>query len=53
MKVLFSKSIALTRDNNLWIGAWWTGFVVAFLVSLIIAVPIAAFPPVLPGKLRE
>lgn len=33
----------------MWIGAWWIGFVITVFICIIIAVPVLAFPPLLPG----
>lgn len=41
-------SLDLTSRSNSWVGAWWLGFVISTLISLIIAIPLLAFPPVLP-----
>ncbi|XP_044583037.1 solute carrier organic anion transporter family member 4A1 isoform X1 [Cotesia glomerata] len=45
-----SKTIGMTPDSNVWIGAWWIGFVAATVVCIVVAIPIIAFPPSLPGS---
>ncbi|XP_025268118.1 solute carrier organic anion transporter family member 4A1 isoform X1 [Camponotus floridanus] len=45
-----STIIGLTPDNNVWIGAWWIGFLVAAVICFIIAIPVLAFPAALPGS---
>ncbi|XP_008554726.1 solute carrier organic anion transporter family member 4A1 isoform X1 [Microplitis demolitor] len=42
-------TIGMTPDSNVWIGAWWIGFVAATIVCIIVAIPIIAFPASLPG----
>ncbi|XP_049773044.1 solute carrier organic anion transporter family member 4A1 isoform X2 [Schistocerca cancellata] len=42
--------MGLTQDSNVWVGAWWIGFVLAAFVCLALAVPLLAFPPALPGS---
>ncbi|CAB3384981.1 Hypothetical predicted protein [Cloeon dipterum] len=41
--------LGLTPDSNLWIGAWWIGFVTSAAVCALLAVPLLAFPAMLPG----
>ncbi|XP_070159925.1 solute carrier organic anion transporter family member 4A1 isoform X3 [Polyergus mexicanus] len=45
-----STTIGLTPDSNVWIGAWWIGFLAAAIICFIIAVPVLAFPAALPGS---
>ncbi|XP_032677729.1 solute carrier organic anion transporter family member 4A1 isoform X1 [Odontomachus brunneus] len=45
-----SSTIGLTPDSNVWIGAWWIGFLAAAVICFIIAVPVLAFPAALPGS---
>ncbi|XP_078038216.1 organic anion transporting polypeptide 26F isoform X6 [Augochlora pura] len=42
--------ISLTPENNVWVGAWWIGFLGTAVLSFIIAIPILAFPAALPGS---
>ncbi|RWS04752.1 solute carrier organic anion transporter family member 4A1-like protein [Dinothrombium tinctorium] len=44
------KDIGLTASSNVWVGAWWIGFLLGALLCLIVAVPIAALPKILPGS---
>ncbi|GAB6018872.1 hypothetical protein CHUAL_000530 [Chamberlinius hualienensis] len=39
----------LTPSSSLWVGAWWIGFIISGICSLLIAVPLLGFPPQLPG----
>lgn len=43
------REIKINRFSKLWIGAWWSGFVLAACLSIIVSVPIFAFPKELPG----
>ncbi|CAG0890478.1 unnamed protein product [Darwinula stevensoni] len=45
-----AEKLGLTPNNTLWVGAWWVGFLVCAVLSVIIAIPIMAFPDDLPGK---
>lgn len=40
----------MTADSNVWVGAWWIGFVGAALICFIVAIPLLAFPAGLPGE---
>ncbi|XP_058810314.1 solute carrier organic anion transporter family member 4A1 isoform X2 [Phymastichus coffea] len=42
--------IGLTPDSDVWIGAWWIGFLAGALICLAVAFPILAFPAILPGS---
>lgn len=48
--VVDSTTIGLTPDNNVWIGAWWIGFLAAAVICFVIAIPVLAFPAALPGS---
>lgn len=41
--------IGLTPNSNVWVGAWWIGFLAAAVICFVIAIPILAFPAALPG----
>ncbi|XP_021915688.1 solute carrier organic anion transporter family member 4A1 isoform X3 [Zootermopsis nevadensis] len=41
--------LGLTPNSNVWVGAWWIGFLLAAVMCTILAVPLLAFPPALPG----
>ncbi|XP_067214968.1 solute carrier organic anion transporter family member 4A1 isoform X2 [Linepithema humile] len=45
-----SSAIGLTPDSNVWIGAWWIGFLAAAVICFVIAIPVLAFPAILPGS---
>ncbi|KAK3087766.1 hypothetical protein FSP39_010363 [Pinctada imbricata] len=40
--------IALTPEDPRWVGAWWIGFVVAFVLFLAVSVPLFAYGSELP-----
>ena len=42
----------VTSDHPNWVGAWWLGFLICGISSLLIAAPIALLPASLPG-MRE
>lgn len=42
--------MGLTTDSQVWIGAWWIGFVVAAIICFLLAIPIFAYPRTLPGS---
>eukprot|EP00095_Tigriopus_kingsejongensis_P000424 maker-scaffold171_size289870-snap-gene-1.34 protein:Tk00424 transcript:maker-scaffold171_size289870-snap-gene-1.34-mRNA-1 annotation:"hypothetical protein LOTGIDRAFT_222876" len=42
--------INLTPQSPLWIGAWWVGFVIAWLCAWVCAMCLGCFPAVLPGS---
>jgi hypothetical protein len=43
--------LGLTPNSNVWVGAWWIGFLLAAILCAILALPLLAFPHALPGKL--
>lgn len=45
-------SLGLTSSNSVWIGAWWIGFVIATIMCIAIAIPVLAFPPMMPGAIE-
>ncbi|XP_064480881.1 solute carrier organic anion transporter family member 4A1-like [Ornithodoros turicata] len=44
--------LGLTTSSGVWVGAWWLGFVVSAFLAFLAALPISAFPKILPGSLR-
>lgn len=48
--VVDPASLGMTSESNVWIGAWWIGFVASAIICFIIAIPILAFPAELPGS---
>ena len=46
---LHTKFLDLTPEDPNWVGAWWIGFLVCGILSLLIAGPIALLPASLPG----
>lgn len=41
--------IGLTLLSNVWVGAWWIGFIVSALLCFLLAIPLLAFPVEMPG----
>ncbi|XP_043288707.1 solute carrier organic anion transporter family member 4A1 isoform X2 [Venturia canescens] len=48
--VVDPATIGLTPDSNVWIGAWWIGFLAAAVICFAVAIPLLAFPAILPGS---
>ncbi|CAG0923024.1 unnamed protein product [Notodromas monacha] len=44
--------LGLSPGSNLWVGAWWIGFLIASIVAVFVAIPILMFPRKLPGADR-
>uniref|UniRef100_A0A1E1X5A7 Solute carrier organic anion transporter family member n=1 Tax=Amblyomma aureolatum TaxID=187763 RepID=A0A1E1X5A7_9ACAR len=47
-----ASALGLTPSSGVWVGAWWIGFVVSSVTAIVAAIPISAFPKVLPGSLK-
>jgi hypothetical protein len=47
---LFVFRLGLTPNSNVWVGAWWIGFLLSAVMCTILAMPVLAFPSALPGK---
>ncbi|CAN8006648.1 unnamed protein product, partial [Ixodes hexagonus] len=45
-------TLGFTGSSNVWVGAWWIGFVLAFVLATLASIPIFAFPRKLPGSAR-
>ena len=43
------EMVGLTNESQLWVGAWWLGFVIGWLMSWSCALLISLYPAVLPG----
>ncbi|XP_024944928.1 solute carrier organic anion transporter family member 4A1 isoform X2 [Cephus cinctus] len=48
--VVDASSLGLTPDSNVWVGAWWIGFLAVAVICFVIAIPLLAFPAILPGS---
>ncbi|CAG0922011.1 unnamed protein product [Notodromas monacha] len=46
---LDAQKLGLTPENNLWVGAWWIGFLGSAIFGVLIFPPIVALPKTLPG----
>ena len=44
----FSSPEGLDPSHNDWIGAWWTGFIMAGIIAVLSAIPLIMFPRKLP-----
>ena len=44
------KDLKLTPTSPLWVGAWWIGFILAWLMSWACALVISLYPASLPGS---
>jgi hypothetical protein len=42
--------LGLTPESNVWVGAWWIGFLLSAILCGLLALPLLAFPASLPGK---
>ncbi|XP_033726691.1 solute carrier organic anion transporter family member 4A1-like [Pecten maximus] len=43
-------SLTIDSTSSRFVGAWWVGFVVCGMLAVVIAFPLAGFPPVLPNS---
>ena len=41
-----------TPSSPEWVGAWWIGFVISAVISLLVGIPLLTFPSILPGELK-
>lgn len=46
----FCYRLGLTPESNVWVGAWWIGFLLSAVLCGLLALPLLAFPAALPGK---
>lgn len=46
---LIFPRIHLTPESDVWVGAWWLGFVIIGLLLCLASIPLLAFPRDLPG----
>lgn len=48
-------SIDITEDDPRWLGAWWIGFLISWLLAWSLIIPFSCFPKHLPGtaKIQE
>ncbi|PIK57274.1 putative solute carrier organic anion transporter family member 4A1 [Apostichopus japonicus] len=44
-----NDSVDITVTSPLWVGAWWIGFIISGSLSLLVSIPLFAFPRNLPG----
>uniref|UniRef100_A0A8C4FHB9 Solute carrier organic anion transporter family member n=1 Tax=Catagonus wagneri TaxID=51154 RepID=A0A8C4FHB9_9CETA len=43
------QSIDITEDDPRWLGAWWIGFLLSWLLAWFLIIPFSCFPKRLPG----
>ncbi|XP_076060548.1 solute carrier organic anion transporter family member 4A1-like isoform X1 [Oratosquilla oratoria] len=43
------KAGGIQESSDLWLGAWWIGFILSGAISMVISWPLMAFPSALPG----
>eukprot|EP00057_Strongylocentrotus_purpuratus_P014347 XP_011668821.1 PREDICTED: solute carrier organic anion transporter family member 4A1 [Strongylocentrotus purpuratus] len=48
-----TSQLGITSESPLWIGAWWTGFILTASIAFLVAFPLMAFPRSLPGKKKK
>ncbi|KAM7295782.1 putative organic anion transporter [Ixodes scapularis] len=46
-----ASRLGLTSDSNVWIGAWWLGYLVGSIFSLVVAFPTSLLPKELPSMI--
>ncbi|CAN8003261.1 unnamed protein product [Ixodes pacificus] len=46
-----ASRLGLTSDSNVWIGAWWLGYLVGSIFSLVVAFPTSLLPKELPCQM--
>lgn len=42
--------MGITHESKVYVGAWWLGFLIFSFVCLLIAIPLVAYPKMLPGS---
>ncbi|KAK3926220.1 Solute carrier organic anion transporter family member 4A1 [Frankliniella fusca] len=42
-------ALGLTPLSNVWVGAWWVGFIASAVLCFVLAIPLLAFPVEMPG----
>ncbi|XP_060066125.1 solute carrier organic anion transporter family member 4A1-like [Ylistrum balloti] len=47
-----TASVTIDSTSSRFVGAWWVGFVVCGVLSVLISVPLSAFPAALPGSAK-
>ncbi|XP_067839009.1 solute carrier organic anion transporter family member 4C1-like [Heptranchias perlo] len=46
------SKIALTPDDPRWLGAWWIGFLLCWILAWCLVLPLSCFPKQLPGTAK-
>uniref|UniRef100_T1JNZ4 Solute carrier organic anion transporter family member n=1 Tax=Strigamia maritima TaxID=126957 RepID=T1JNZ4_STRMM len=44
------RALGLNPSSNVWVGAWWIGFLLTGVLAFLVAIPILGFPKRLPGS---
>ncbi|XP_036781688.2 solute carrier organic anion transporter family member 4C1 [Manis pentadactyla] len=50
--VSMGQSTAVTEDDPRWLGAWWIGFLIAWIFAWSLIMPFSCFPKHLPGTAK-
>lgn len=48
MYILYTESITITPADSRWVGAWWLGYLIAGVITLLSAIPFWFLPRTLP-----
>ncbi|XP_077990641.1 solute carrier organic anion transporter family member 4C1-like [Glandiceps talaboti] len=43
-----AEDVTITPSDPSWVGAWWIGYLIAWICLWIVAIPMGSFPPELP-----
>ncbi|XP_070533596.1 solute carrier organic anion transporter family member 4C1-like isoform X2 [Ptychodera flava] len=44
------ENVDLTPEDPAWVGAWWLGFLISWVLAWLVAIPVGAYPPELPSR---
>ncbi|XP_048187395.1 solute carrier organic anion transporter family member 4C1 [Perognathus longimembris pacificus] len=50
--IALGESAGVTEDDPRWLGAWWIGFLIAWLFAWSLIIPFSCFPKHLPGTAK-
>ncbi|XP_069887116.1 solute carrier organic anion transporter family member 4C1 [Dipodomys merriami] len=50
--IAMGESSGVTEDDPRWLGAWWIGFLIAWLFAWSLIIPFSCFPKHLPGTAK-
>jgi hypothetical protein len=46
----YESETDLSPKDPRWVGAWWLGFIICGVCSIVWVMPLSLFPPVIPGQ---